>query len=189
MRYPGRRTSVADARVCGEIATIASDPPGRRRGGRGLLRFAGMSDDRKRADGPAEDEVPERDPEEVRRWGFTRLGEQLSGLLDPEAALRRGQGIVTGVTNATKDEMMRIVGAEVRTFLNHIDIADLAQRVISGLVVDVSMQVRFSQHGEGPAKPTITRSETKIRTTTKTRAQADQEADEADEPAPDKRKP
>ncbi|MEM6992511.1 MAG: hypothetical protein AAF721_18500 [Myxococcota bacterium] len=98
------------------------------------------------------------------RWGFTRLGEQLSGLLDPEAALRRGQGLVTGVTQATKDEAMRIVSAEVRNFLDGMDIADLAQQVISGLVVDVNMQVRFSREDDGLAQPTITKNETKIRT-------------------------
>jgi|GEM_PF-1934767 len=115
------------------------------------------------------DEDEREDPEESAehreaRWGFSRLGEQLSGLLDPEAALRRGQGIVTGVTQATKDEMMRIISGEVRSFLDGMDIADLAQQVISGLVVDVNMQVRFSRSDDGLAQPTVTRNETKIRT-------------------------
>lgn len=112
---------------------------------------------------PGDSEAGDEDGREG-RWGFTRLGEQLSGLLDPEAALRRGQGLVTGVGQATKDEMMRIVSSEVRNFLDGMDIADLAQQVISGLVVDVNMQVRFSRDGQELAQPTITRNETKIRT-------------------------
>lgn len=122
-------------------------------------------DDDERPDHAGEDGHA-TDPEaREARWGFSRLGEQLSGLLDPEAALRRGQGLVTGVTQATKDEAMRIISAEVRNFLDGMDIADLAQQVISGLVVDVNMQVRFSREDpNGPAQPTITRNETKIRT-------------------------
>lgn len=116
------------------------------------------------ADEDERDEPEEGAEHREARWGFSRLGEQLSGLLDPEAALRRGQGIVTGVTQATKDEMMRIISGEVRSFLDGMDIADLAQQVISGLVVDVNMQVRFSRSDDGLAQPTITRNETKIRT-------------------------
>ena len=95
---------------------------------------------------------------------FRRLGEQLSGLLDPEATLRRGQKLATGVTQATKDAIVRSVSAEVRNFLDKMDIADLAQQVISGLTVDVNMQVKFSREGDGPAQPEITKQETKIRT-------------------------
>ena len=116
------------------------------------------------ADEDERDEPEEGAEHREARWGFSRLGEQLSGLLDPEAALRRGQGIVTGVTQATKDEMMRIISGEVRSFLDGMDIADLAQQVISGLVVDVNMQVRFSRSDDGLAQPTVTRNETKIRT-------------------------
>lgn len=101
-------------------------------------------------------------PRDQRRR-FQRLGEQLTGLLDPEAAFRRGSGIVTGVTQATKDELIRIVSAEVRNFLDKMDAADLLQQVIAGLVIDVNMQVRFSRQGDGPAQPEITRNEAKIR--------------------------
>lgn len=94
---------------------------------------------------------------------FQRLGEQLTGLLDPEAAFRRGSGIVTGVTQATKEEFVRIVSAEMRNFLDKMDAAELVQQVIAGLVIDVSMQVRFSKDGDGPAQPQITRQEAKIR--------------------------
>ena len=33
-------------------------------------------------------------------------------------------GLVTGVSQATKEELMRIVGAEVRGFLDKMDIAE-----------------------------------------------------------------
>lgn len=94
---------------------------------------------------------------------FQRLGEQLTGLLDPEAAFRRGSGIVAGVTQATKEEVVRVISAEVKNFLDKMDAADLLQQVIAGLVIDVNMQVRFSREGDGPAQPEITRQEAKIR--------------------------
>jgi hypothetical protein len=94
---------------------------------------------------------------------FQRLGDQLQGLLDPEAAFRRGTGIVTGASKATRDELMRIVGVEVRRFLDKMDIADLAQQIVAGLVVDVSMQVKFSRDSAGKTQPEITRSEAAVR--------------------------
>lgn len=93
---------------------------------------------------------------------FQRLGDQLSGLLDPDSAFRRGQGLVTGVTNATKEELMRIFGGEVRRFLDKMDIADLAQQIIEGLTVDVSMQVKFSRSKDGATQPEVTRSEASV---------------------------
>jgi hypothetical protein len=84
-------------------------------------------------------------------------------LLDPDSALRRGQGIVTGVTQATKEELMRIVGAEVRGFLDKMDFADLAQQIIAGLVVDVHMTVKFSRDESGQTQPTVTKAEADVR--------------------------
>jgi len=95
---------------------------------------------------------------------FGRIGDQLSGLLDPEAALRRGHGLVTGVTSTTKNEITRIVGAEVRNFLDKMDIADLAQQIIAGLQVDVQMSVKFSRDDEGRTQPEITKSEASVKT-------------------------
>jgi hypothetical protein len=123
-----------------------------------------MADDERLPPGappPADDdEEPAKGPEQRRR--FQRLGEQLTGLLDPESAFRRGQGIVTGVTQATKEELMRIVSSEVRSFLDKMDAIDLLQQVIAGLTVDVQMQIKFSRAEDGMAQPRITRNETKI---------------------------
>lgn len=116
------------------------------------------------ADAPEDQPETEEEPRERRRFQrLGELGEQLTGLLDPEAAFRRGSGLVTGVTQATKDELIRIVSHEVRNFLDKMDAADLVQQVIAGLVIDVNMQVRFSREGDGPAQPEITRNEAKIR--------------------------
>jgi hypothetical protein len=109
---------------------------------------------------PPGDDDKER-PEQQRRR-FHRLGEQLTGLLDPESAFRRGQGIVTGVTQATKEELMRIVSSEMRSFLDKMDAVDLLQQVIAGLTMDVHMQIKFSRSEDGMAHPRITRNETKI---------------------------
>jgi len=122
-----------------------------------------------------EPESAEDNPRE-QRGRFERLSEQLTGLLDPESALRRGQGLVTGVTQATKDELVRIVSAETRNFLDGMDLADLLQEVIAGLTIDIDMQVRFSREGDGPAQPEITRQNARIR-----RESHDRKSDESDE--------
>ena len=112
------------------------------------------------------DESDDDEPEGTHREKgsrFGRLSEQLTGLLDPEAAFRRGSGLVTGITQTTKEELVRIISAEVKNFLDKMDAADLLQQVIAGLVIDVNMQVRFSRQGDGPAQPEITRQEAKIR--------------------------
>ncbi len=107
---------------------------------------------------------------------FQRLGEQISGLLDPESALRRGQGLVSGVTSTTKNEITRIVGAEVRNFLDKMDIADLAQQIIAGLQVDVNMTVKFSRDENGRAQPEVTRSDASVSTSGD--AEADDDRDD-----------
>src|SRR5688572_9525731 len=103
-------------------------------------------------DEPDDDEPGDEGPRE-KGSRFQRLGEQLTGLWDPESAFRRGSGLVAGVTQATKEELVRVISAEVKNFLDKMDAADLLQQVIAGLVIDVSMQVRFSREGDGPAKP------------------------------------
>ncbi len=124
---------------------------------------------------------PESDEDNPREKGgrFARLGEQLTGLLDPESAFRRGSGFVTGVSSATKEELVRIVSGEVRNFLDKMDAAELVQQVIAGLVIDVSMQVRFSRDGDGKAQPRITRGETKVRLDDDERTSRAERKDEA----------
>lgn len=116
-----------------------------------------MADDRARGgggNGGSDDE---------KRTRLGRLGEQLTGLLDPEAALRKGQDLVTGITQASKEELMRIVSSEMRSFLDKMDAVDLLQQVIAGLTVDVQMQIKFSRGADGVAQPKITRQDTQIR--------------------------
>ncbi len=111
--------------------------------------------------------VDERDgrgrSDDEKRTRLGRLGESLTGLLDPEAALRKGQDLVTGVTQATKDELMRIVSSEMRSFLEKMDAADLLQQIIAGLQVDVQMQIKFSRSADGLVQPRITRQDAQIR--------------------------
>jgi len=121
--------------------------------------------DRDEDDGePEEPAEPEEEEHHERVAGARfrrRLSEQLTGLLDPESAIRRGHGLVTGVTQATKEEVMRIVSSEVRSFLDKMDAVDLLQQVIAGLVVDVDMQIRFSRKA-GKLQPEVTSSATRI---------------------------
>jgi len=77
-------------------------------------------------------------------------------------ALRKGQDLVSGVTAATKEELMRIATSELRSFLDKMDAVDLLQQVIAGLVVDVHMQVKFSRSADGIAQPKITKQTSQI---------------------------
>jgi hypothetical protein len=69
------------------------------------------------------------------------------------------------VTQATKTEVVRMVSAEVRNFLDGMDTVDLMQRVIAGLVIDVKAEIRFSVDPQGQLKTSITSKDTEIRST------------------------
>lgn len=129
-------------------------------------RFDAVADERDENGGepeePGEPEEDEDGRERVAGARFRRrLSEQLTGLLDPEGAIRRGHGLVSGVTQATKEEVMRIVSSEVRSFLDKMDAVDLLQQVVAGLVVDVDMQIKFSREA-GKLQPEVTSSSTRI---------------------------
>lgn len=114
---------------------------------------------------PEEDDPPARD----RGLGFSsnnlrrKLGEGLAGLLDPEGAIGKGKELVTGVTQATKNEVVRMVSAEVRQFLDGMDAVELLQRVVAGLVIDVKAEIRFSIDPEGALKSTVKTKNTAVR--------------------------
>lgn len=108
-------------------------------------------------------------PREERLFGTggfrRRLSEGLTGLLDPDGALGKGKDYVTGVTQATKAEVVRVISAEVRNFLDGMDTVDLMQRVIAGLVIDVKAEIRFSVDPQGQLKSSVTTKESEVRTT------------------------
>jgi len=113
---------------------------------------------------PEDDDAPREE-----RQGFTsssfrrKLGEGLAGLLDPDGALGKGKEIVSGVTAATKNEVVRMISAEVRQFLDGMDTVDLLQRVIAGLVIDVKAEIRFSIDPEGQLKSTVRTKDSSIK--------------------------
>ncbi len=112
-----------------------------------------------------DDETPP--PREDRLFGSSgfrrKLSDSLTGLLDPDGALGKGKDFVTGVSAATKTEVVRMVSAEVRNFLDGMDTVDLMQRVIAGLVIDVKAEIRFSIDPNGQLKSAITNKESEIR--------------------------
>lgn len=110
---------------------------------------------------PADDEREEPDVEDALRREVRRRGlGALLGLLDSGA--RRGQEVVSEVAKGSKDELVRLISAEVRGFLDKMDVVDLAQQVVAGLRVDVHAQIRFSRDADGRIQPEVTRSETKL---------------------------
>ncbi len=111
-----------------------------------------------------DDTPPPRDDRMFGGSGFRRkLSDSITGLLDPEGALGKGKDFVTGVSAATKTEVVRMVSAEVRNFLDGMDTVDLLQRVISGLVIDVKAEIRFSLDPQGQLKSTMTTKESEVR--------------------------
>jgi hypothetical protein len=113
----------------------------------------------------AEDELgPEDDPDGRGRAGFGRkIGEGiLSGLLEGGAAIRRGQDKVSGVAQGTKEEVLRIVGTEVRGFLDKVDIVDMMQQVVSGLVIDVNAQIRIRRDEDGKLATEVEKQDVRV---------------------------
>lgn len=111
-----------------------------------------------------DDPPPPREDRLFGSSGFRRkISEGLTGLLDPEGALGKGKDFVTGVSQATKTEVVRMVSAEVRNFLDGMDTVDLMQQVIAGLVIDVKAEIRFSIDPAGQLKSSITNKESEVR--------------------------
>lgn len=109
------------------------------------------------------DSREDREAQERERY-FRRLGDSLIGSIwgDSSAAFKRGQGLVTGVAQGTKDELVRMISHEVRGFLDKMDAADLVQEIVSGLVIEMKTEIRFRRDEEGRLEPDVRTSETKV---------------------------
>ncbi|RMG98148.1 MAG: hypothetical protein D6705_06980 [Deltaproteobacteria bacterium] len=117
-----------------------------------------MSDAPEPSERDPDEDLGEEEPRGTRREASRGLlGGIAAGLLDPETTLRRGQQVLGGVTRGTKEEIVRIVSAEVRNFLDKMDVVDLLQRVVHGLELDVSMQVRFRRNEDGTTRTEVRR--------------------------------
>ena len=111
-----------------------------------------------------DDTPPPRDDRMFGTSGFRRkLSDSITGLLDPDGALGKGKDFVTGVSQATKTEVVRMVSAEVRNFLDGMDTVELLQSVIAGLVIDVKTEIRFSLDPQGQLKTAMTTKESEVR--------------------------
>lgn len=88
----------------------------------------------------------------------------LTSLLEGGAKIKRGQDRVTGAAQGTKEELLRMVGTEVRGFLDKIDVVDMMQKVVSGLVIDVNAQIRIRHDdGDEKLKTEISKSDIKLK--------------------------
>ena len=103
-----------------------------------------------------EREQREREQRERER-SFRKLGDSLISSIwgDSSAAIKRGQGLVTGVAQGTKEELARMIAQEVRGFLDKMDAADLVQEIVSGLVIEMKTEIRFRRDEEGRLEPDI----------------------------------
>jgi len=112
-------------------------------------------------EGDARDESESRDE---RDRSFRRLGDSLISTIwgDSSAAFKRGQGLVTGVAQGTKEELVRMISAEVRGFLDKMDAADLVQEIVSGLVIEMKTEIRLRRSEDGRLEPEVRSSEAKV---------------------------
>ncbi|KIG16192.1 hypothetical protein DB30_04804 [Enhygromyxa salina] len=109
------------------------------------------------------DKGEEREDHERDR-SFRRLGDSLISSIwgDSSAAIKRGQGLVTGVAQGTKEELVRMISQEVRGFLDKMDAADLVQEIVSGLVIEMKTEIRFRRDESGRLEPDIRTSEATV---------------------------
>ena len=70
--------------------------------------------------------------------------------LPAEAANRLVQG-----TKDTKNEVLRLAGAEVKNFLEHLDLVGVFSDVLERMDVDVQLKVRFKRNEEGELEPQV----------------------------------
>jgi hypothetical protein len=121
-------------------------------------------DERDSEPDPRDDESREEREARERERMFRRLGDSLIGSIwgDSSAAFKRGQGLVTGVAQGTKDELVRMISHEVRGFLDKMDAADLVQQIVSGLVIEMKTEIRFRRDESGRLEPDVRTSETKV---------------------------
>lgn len=112
-----------------------------------------------------EDSREAKEEGDERARAFRRFGDNLLTNLigDSSAALRRGQGLVTGVAQGTKEEVVRMISAEVRGFLDKIDAVELVQDIVSGLVIEMKTEIRFRRADDGKLEPHLDSSEAKVR--------------------------
>jgi hypothetical protein len=131
-----------------------------------------------------------RDPDEgeadERAGSFRRIGDALfTNLLGDQSAIRRGQGLVTGVAQGTKEELVRLISAEVRSFLEKMDAADLVQEIISGLVIDVKAEISFRRGEDGRIEPRVEAGDAKLRRDEERKSERKDERAKKSEPDPE----
>lgn len=121
-------------------------------------------------------ESQERGRKEKASRGVRRLLAEriLAGLSESGDVIRRGQGLVSDVAQTTRDEVRRIAAAELRGLVDELDLSELIQDVVAGMVVEVKGEIRFRKSEEGVV-PEIRHQEAKLR--------RDSESDDDTEPA------
>ncbi|PRP95482.1 hypothetical protein ENSA5_38330 [Enhygromyxa salina] len=123
-----------------------------------------MADNEESGDERAPDAREQTEPGDERDRSFRRLGDSLISSIwgDSSAAFKRGQGLVTGVAQGTKEELVRMISHEVRGFLDKMDAADLMQEIVSGLVIEMKTEIRFRRDDSGRIEPEVRTSDTKV---------------------------
>ncbi len=112
--------------------------------------------------GEGRDEVEGDDDRRRPRMRRKLTDSLLTSLLEGGAAIKRGQDRVSGVAQGTKEELLRLVGTEVRGFLDKIDVVDMMQKVVSGLVIDVNAQIRIRRDEEGKLETEVSRQDIRL---------------------------
>ena len=57
--------------------------------------------------------------------------------------------------SASKDEVLRIIGSEVRHFLEHVNLSGELQKLLTSLSFEIKTEIRFIPNSESLVKPEI----------------------------------
>lgn len=129
----------------------------------------------------------EREHEREHDRSFRKLGDSLISSIwgDSSAAFKRGQGLVTGMAQGTKEELVRMISHEVRGFLDKMDAADLMQEIVSGLVIEMKTEIRFRRDEQGRLEPDVRTAPAKVNHEAERKPAKNGKAKQEDDPQTD----
>lgn len=84
------------------------------------------------------------------------LGERERGDRGITDFVRRAVSAGVGAASRSKDDIMRVAAAEMRTWLEHLNLNDEVAKALSKLVIEVKTEIRFRPTEDGKLVPEST---------------------------------
>jgi hypothetical protein len=80
-------------------------------------------------------------------------GQSASGITD---FVRRAVSAGVGAASRSKEDIMRVAAAEVRTWLEHLNLNEEVAKALSKMVIEVKTEIRFRPLEDGRVVPETT---------------------------------